>query len=123
MSIASFNSLYGWTSMLLLGLSVAWAAFTLYLMLSTKYRVRDGVLHVRMGPFNRRVNIESIKSIIQYGAGLGRVYGLGSKIIGIIYDGGSVRVTPKDVSGFLAAIDFRFTGSRYAEVPVSPPRP
>ena len=89
-------------------LSAVMMVALVYLMLSTNYRVEDGVLHVRMGPFRRRVDIASIKSVTDYGRSPGRVYGLGSHIVGIAYEGGSVDITPKDVDGFLAAIGFSF---------------
>ena len=50
-----------------------------YLMLSTKYRVQGGVLDVRMGPFNRRIDLESISAIYLKGKTFrGRLYGLGT---------------------------------------------
>ncbi len=99
----------GWVTVLVQALSVAMVAFTVYLMFSTKYRVLDGVLHLRMGPINRRIAIESISAISDYGTTRGRVYGLGTNIVGIVYEGGSVNVTPKDIDGFLAAIGFAGT--------------
>ena len=99
----------GWVSILFQVLVAAMVASTAYLMLSTKYRVLDGVLHLRMGPINRRIAIESISAISDYGTTRGRVYGLGTNIVGIVYEGGSVNVTPKDIDGFLAAIGFAGT--------------
>ena len=77
-----------------------------YFMLSTNYRVERGILHVRMGPFKRSIAIDSITSITGYGTTRGRVYGLGSDIMGITYEDGAIDITPKDSDGFLAAIGF-----------------
>ena len=97
------------------------APCTAYLVLSTKYRVEDGVLHVRMGPFKRSIAIDSITSVTDYGIAPGRVYGLGSDIIGIAYEDSAIDITPKDAEGFLAAIGFPSTASQDAEALASPP--
>ena len=89
-------------------------------MLSTKYRVWDGALHVRVGPFSRRIAIDAITSVTDHGIAPGRVYGLGSDIIGIAYEGGAIDITPKDAEGFLAAIGFPSTRLADPEVPASP---
>ena len=83
-----------------------------YLMLSTNYRVRDGVLDVRMGPLGRRIDLESISVVFLRDKDFrGRLYGLGTHLVGIDYEGGSVTITPKDIDGFLAAIGARRTES------------
>ena len=119
--IAFFTPSVGpvWLSVLLKVLVAAVVVCHSYAMLSTKYRVEDGILHVRMGPFKRSVAIDSITSITDHGTPKGRLYGLGTDIIGITYEGGSVDITPKDVDGFMAAIGFRFAGSEDTEAPAS----
>lgn len=94
-----------------------------YAMMSTRYRVVDGVLHVHHGPFHRRIELESI-STISLGEKLrwARLYGLGSDRLGIDYEGGrAVNITPKDVDGFLAAIGACRTESGDFEIAVSTP--
>lgn len=89
-----------------------------YVMLSTRYRVVDGVLHVHHGPFSRRIELDSILTI-SLGQKLrwARLYGLGSDRLGIDYEGGrAVNITPKDVDGFLAAIGARRTESGDFEI-------
>lgn len=94
-----------------------------YFMLSTKYRVQGGVLDVRMGPFRRCIDLESISVIFLKGRTFrGRLYGLGTQLVGIDYEGGSVSITPKDVDGFLAAIGVRLTQSGEVERSVRPSR-
>ena len=105
-------------------LSAAMLMFIVYLMLTTKYRVLDSVLDVRMGPFNRRIELKSISAVfLKNNPWRGRLYGLGSDLVGIDHEGGSVRITPKDVDGFLAAIGARRTESGDAERPASAPGP
>lgn len=99
-------------SVLLQVTSAAMLMIIVYLMLSTKYRVQDGVLDVRMGPFSRCIELESISAIFLKGNTFrGRLYGLGWDPVGIDYKGGSVSITPKDVDGFLAALGVRRTQS------------
>ena len=111
----------GGVSVALPWLFAAGVIIVAYLLLSTKYRVEDGILYVRTGPFKRSVAIDSITSITDHGTPKGRLYGLGTDIIGIAYEGGSVNITPKDADGFMAAIGFRFAGSEDTEAPASPP--
>ena len=103
------------TSSALVALQLLWVLMLIvmvYVMLSTDYRVKDGVLQVRMGPFSRRIDLESISSIFLEGRTFrGRLYGLGTHLVGIDYRGGSVSITPKDIDGFLAAIGARRTES------------
>lgn len=92
--------------------SAAMLMILVYFMQSTKYRVQDGVLGVRMGPFSRCIELKSISAIFLSGRAFrGRFYGLGSDPVGLDYEGGSVSITPKDVDGFLAAIGFCRTES------------
>ena len=97
--------------------SAAMLMIMVYFMLRTKYRVQGGVLDVGMGPFNRRIDIESISAIFLKGNTFrGRLYGLGTQLVGVDYAGGSVSITPKDVDGFLAAIGARRTECGGVEV-------
>ena len=99
-------------SVLLFLLCAAMLMITVYFMLSTKYRVQDGVLDVRMGPFSRRIDLELISAVFLKGKTFrGRLYGLGTYLVGIDYEGGSVSITPRDVDGLLAAIGARRTVS------------
>lgn len=108
-------------SVLLQVSSAAMLMIMVYFMLSTKYRVQGGVLDVRMGPFNRRIDLESISTTFLTGKAFrGRVYGLGWDPVRIDYEGGFVSITPKDVDGFLAAIGARRTQSGDVERSVSP---
>ena len=102
----------------LYGLMVVLIAYGTYLMLSTKYRVVDGVLHVHEGGLVRRIELESISRIRLKGTIFrGKPFGLGSRAVYIYYGLGVrhrdrvARFAPKDVDGFLAAIGARRTGS------------
>ena len=98
-------------------LCAAGVIFSVYVMLSTKYRVVDGVLHMHQAWSSRIVDLESILRIQLKGATFrDPTIGLGSRRITICYklDGHKdckVCVTPKDVDGFLEAIGARRTGS------------
>ena len=111
-----------WVSTLAKVFVAASVVVILGLMLSTKYRVEDGALHVRMGPFKRSIAIDSITSaVIDYRIAPGWwVDGLGSDIMRISYEGGLIDITPKDAEGLLAAIGFPSRMSRDAEPPASP---
>ena len=102
----------------LYGLMVVLIAYGMYLMLSTKYRVVDGVLHMHEGGLVRRIELESISMIRLKGAPFrGKPFGLGSHGVYIYYGLGvrhrdrMARFAPKDVDGFLAAIGAHRTGS------------
>ena len=80
--VTQFPPLDG-VSFAILALSVASVILMVYSMLSTKYRVVDGVLHLHQGPFSRSVDLKSI-SRIRVGGTLfrgtlfrGTLYGLG----------------------------------------------
>lgn len=104
-------------SFAILALSAATVVVMVYAMLSTKYRVVDGVLHLHQGPFRRSVDLESISRIrvgsSMFGAPL---YGMGTRGLFIYYRLGVVGVTPKDVDGFLASIGARRTESGDVEI-------
>ena len=98
------------------------AIVIVYVMLSTKYWVVDGLLHVHYGLFSRRIELESISRIRLKGTMFrGTLVGLGERGVFIYCNLGVsrvrvVRVTPKDVDGFLAAIGARRTESGDAEM-------
>ena len=99
------------------------AILTVYTMLSTKYRVVDGVLHLHQGPFNRCIDLEAISRISLKSAMLSgtKGYGMGTRRVHIYYRLGVYRdravwVTPKDVDCFLAAIGARRTAAVDIEV-------
>lgn len=108
-------------------LCAAAVIFVVYVMLSTKYRVVDCVLHMHQAWSSRIVDVESISRMSLKGATFrDPAIGLGTRGITIYYKLGGhkdckVCVTPKDVDGFMAAIDFRFAGSGDAEAPAGPP--
>ena len=101
---------------------VAAAIVIVYVMLSTKYWVVDGVLHLHYGLFSRRIELESISRIRLKGTMFrGTLVGLGARGVFIYCNLGVsrvrvVRVTPKDIDGFLAAIGARRTASGNAEM-------
>ncbi|MDE0226876.1 MAG: PH domain-containing protein [Gammaproteobacteria bacterium] len=98
-------------------MSAATVVLMVYAMLSTKYRVVDGVLHLHQGPFRRSVDLESISRIRVGGPMFGApLYGMGTRGLFIYYRLGVVGVTPKDVDGFLAAIGARRTESGDVEI-------
>ncbi|MDE0055552.1 MAG: PH domain-containing protein [Gammaproteobacteria bacterium] len=104
-------------SFAILALSAATVVLMVYAMLSTKYRVVDGVLHLHQGPFRRSVDLESISRIRVGGPMFGApLYGMGTRGLFIYYRLGVVGVTPKDVDGFLAAIGARRTESGDVEI-------
>ena len=88
------------------------------LMLTTGYRVVEGVLHLRMGPFSRRIPLDSVRSASEYGVKRGRTYGLGTDLLAIEYDGGSVCVTPKDMDGFAETLGVPVTRFDQVKPPV-----
>ena len=81
----------------------------LYFMATTKYRVEAEVLELRAGPFRRRIPIDAITAVSEYGVKRGRTYGLGTDIIAVRYEGGEVGITPKDPVGLAEALDIRLT--------------
>ena len=94
----------GWLATLVRLSAVAFPLIVALLMVSTRYQVLGGVLHLRMAFWRRRIPIETITSLSEYGIKRGRVYGLGTDILAIEYEGGSVGVTPKDKEGFVEAL-------------------
>ena len=94
----------GWQAVAFRIIAVVLPSFTVFLMVTTNYQVLEGVVHLRMAFWRRRIPIETITSLSEYGIKKGRVYGLGWDILAIEYEGGSVGVTPKDVEGFVEAV-------------------
>lgn len=94
----------GWVAVLARMSAVAFPLILILLMVTTRYRVLGGVLHLRMAFWCRRIPIETITSLSEHGIKKGRVYGLGTDILAIEYDGGAVGVTPKDLEGFVEAV-------------------
>ena len=80
-----------------------------YFMWTTRYRVEAGTLELRAGPFRRRIPIDSITVLTEYGVKRGRVYGLGTDIVAVRYEGGEVGITPKDPVGLAEALGLRLT--------------
>ena len=99
----------GWLALLVRVSAVAFPLILALLMVTTNYRVFDGVLHLRMAFWCRRIPIETITSLSEYGIKKGRVYGLGTDILAIEYEGGAVGVTPKDLEGFAEAVGVPLT--------------
>ena len=103
-------------------LCAAAVIFFVWIMLSTKYRVVDGVLHMHQVWSSRIVDLKSISRIRLKGATFrDPTIGLGTRRITIYYKLGGhedckVCVTPKDVDGFLAAIGARRNDSGDVEV-------
>ena len=73
-------------------------------MLTTKYRILDGVLHLRMGFWSRCIRVDAIKSLSEYGIKRGRLYGLGTDIVAVECQGRPVAITPKDLDGLVEAL-------------------
>ncbi len=102
--------------------SAVGVAFIIYMMLSVKYRVADGVLQVHGGPSSRRIELASISRIRLKGPKSPYALDLlGTRGVCIHYRLGVYRdrkvwVTPKDVDGFLAAIGARRTESGDVEI-------
>lgn len=78
-------------------------------MLTTKYRVLDAVLHLRMGFWSRRIPVDTIKSLSEYGIKKGRLYGLGSDLVAVECQGRPVAITPKDLDGLVGALGVPLT--------------
>lgn len=78
----------GWQAVVFRIIAVVLPSIAVLLMVTTNYRVIDGVLHLRMAFWRRRIPIETITSLSEYGITKGRVYGLGTDILAIEYEGG-----------------------------------
>ena len=91
------------------GLGVLMAAALVAFMLTTKYRVLDGVLHLRMGFWSRSIPVDTIKSLSEYGVKKGHVYGLGWDLVAVECQGRPVAITPKDLDGLVRALGVPLT--------------
>lgn len=100
---------HGWHGAALAGMGGLMATILVTFMLTTKYRVLDDVLHLRMGFWSRCIRIDAIKSLSEYGIKRGRVYGLGTDIVSIECRGRAVGITPKDLDGFVEALGVPLT--------------
>ena len=112
----------GWETVLFRTLAVAFPLIVVLLMVTTRYQVLGGVLHLRMAFWCRHIPIETITSLSEYGIKKGRVYGLGTDLLAIEYEGGSVGVTPKDLEGFVEAVGVPLTRLGDGKAPSSDER-
>ena len=97
-----FAALFGTVGVLMAAALVAF-------MLTTKYRVLDDTLHLRMGFWSRYIRIDTIKSLSEYGIKRGRVYGLGTDIVSVECQSRPVGITPKDLDGLAEALGVPLT--------------
>lgn len=125
LGIFTLVPLHGGVSVVLQALAalmVIAIANDMYVVLSTKYRVVGGVLHVHEGGLDRRIELDSISRINTKGPMFGgRLYGLATRVciyyrIGVLHGDRRMCVTLKDVDAFLAAIGARRTASGDIEV-------
>jgi len=89
--------------------AVVLPVLVVYFIRTTRYQVEDGILELRAGPFRRRIPVDSITVVTEYGVKRGRVYGLGTDVVAVKYGGGEVGITPKDPAGLAAALGIRLT--------------
>ena len=95
---------WSWGQGLLRTLSALLCSLIVWTLLDTGYRVGRDVLHLRMGPLRKRIALTSITGVRTEGPMRGQHFGLGSVLIQIDHDGGSVAVSPRQPNEFLAAI-------------------
>ncbi|MBY6188470.1 PH domain-containing protein [Marinobacter hydrocarbonoclasticus] len=91
----------GWVvlSMLLIGVGLP-----MWLLLSTNYRVEGDWLAIRSGPYRWRIAVSDIQEIRPSRSILSSP-ALSLDRLEICHAGGSVMISPKDKSGFIAAIE------------------
>lgn len=82
---------------------IASIGLPVWLLLSTEYRVADGTLAIRCGPFNSAVPLDAIRSV-HASRDSRSSPALSLDRLEIRYDGGRVLVSPEDREGFLRAI-------------------
>ena len=100
----------GWVSTFFQVMVVVIPVLVAYFMLTTRYRVEEGTFELRAGPFRRLIPIDSITAMSEYGLKRrGRLYGLGTDIVAVRYEGGEVGITPKDPVGLAEALGVRLT--------------
>ena len=95
---------WSWGQALLRTLSALLCSLIVWTLLDTGYRVGRDVLHLRMGPLRKHIALHSITGVRTEGPIRGQHFGLGSALIQIDHDGGSIAVSPRDPDGFLTAI-------------------
>ena len=95
---------WSWGQGLLRTLSALLCSLIVWTLFDTGYRVGRDVLHLRMGPLRKRIALTSITGVRTEGPMRGQHFGLGSVLIQIDHDGGSVAVSPREPDAFLAAI-------------------
>lgn len=82
---------------------VASVGLPIWLLLSTEYRVANGQLAIRCGPFNSVVPLRAIRSVHATRDSRSSP-ALSLDRLEIRYDGGRVLVSPADREGFLRAL-------------------
>lgn len=82
---------------------VASVGLPVWLLLSTDYRVADGLLSIRCGPFKSAVPLDAIRSVHATRDSRSSP-ALSLERLEIRYDGGRVLISPEDRDGFLRAI-------------------
>ena len=95
---------WSWWPALMRTVSGLLCPLIVWTLLDTGYRVGQDALHLRMGPLRKRIALDSITGVRTEGPIQGQHFGLGSVLIQIDYDGGSVAVSPREPAAFLAAI-------------------
>ena len=95
---------WSWWPALMRTVSALLCSLIVWTLLDTGYRVGGNVLHLRMGPLRKRIALNSITGVRTEGPVRGQHFGLGSVLIQIDHDGGSVAVSPREPDTFLAAI-------------------
>ena len=95
---------WGWWTAATRTVSALLCPLIVWTLLDTGYRVGRDALHLRMGPLRKRIALDSITGVRTEGPMRGQHFGLGSVLIQIDHDGGSVAVSPREPDAFLAAI-------------------
>ncbi|MCY4012920.1 MAG: PH domain-containing protein [Gammaproteobacteria bacterium] len=95
---------WSWWPALMRTVSALLCSLIVWTLLDTGYRVGSNVLHLRMGPLRKRITLDSITGVRTQGPVRCQHFGLGSVLIQIDHDGGSVAVSPREPDTFLAAI-------------------
>ena len=87
-------------------IAVLMAAFSLWLLLSTKYTVKDSVVHVQSGPFSWKFAARGITSVMPSRSVISGP-ALSLHRLRIVYDGGkkSILISPLDPDGFIKAVE------------------
>ena len=75
-----------------------------WILLGTRYVIGDGVLDARRGPFRMRVPLRDITAVHRRSVARGETFGFGPDYIGIEYGANAINVSPRDVDGFIHAL-------------------